>query len=108
MLLLPDFRDSASAVVGLRPVVFGLGTLMRGAPVLFLLGSAMTRTPPGTVKPVLFCEIFLFPLSGHGKQKSHIESHYPTQAKMRLEWGTPAFAPCICCRCDKNYGAVVP
>jgi len=45
------------------------------------------------VKPVLFCEIFLFPLSGHGKPKSHIESHYPTQAKERLEWGTQHLLP---------------
>src|ERR1700678_4135202 len=32
-------------------------------------------------------------LGGVGYGKPHIESHYPTQAKVRLEWGTQHFLP---------------
>jgi hypothetical protein len=32
--------------------------------------------------------IFLFALGTRGNRKLHIESHDPTQAKGRLEWGT--------------------
>ena len=43
-------QNPANAIVGLRPIVFGPGTLWRGAPVLFLWGSAMTQAPKGRLK----------------------------------------------------------
>ena len=34
-----------------------------------------------------------FPWAAAAKEKRHIDSHYPTQAKGRLEWGTQHFLP---------------
>jgi hypothetical protein len=39
--------------------------------------------------PVLY-----FPWADVAKEKWHIGSHYPTQAKERLEWGTQHLLPC--------------
>src|ERR1700678_3304564 len=36
---------------------------------------------------------FYFPWAGVANGKGHIESHYPTQAKVRLEWGTQHLLP---------------
>src|ERR1700677_3932951 len=40
-----------------------------------------------------FCGISYFPWAGAANRKRHIESHYPTQAKGRLEWGTQHLLP---------------
>ena len=34
-----------------------------------------------------------FPWAAAANEKRHIDSHYPTQAKGRLEWGTQHFLP---------------
>jgi hypothetical protein len=34
-----------------------------------------------------------FPWAGLVNGEWHIESHYPTQAKVRLEWGTQQLLP---------------
>jgi hypothetical protein len=54
-----------------------------------------------TARQVRFavCGFSYFPWVGGANGKSHVESHYPTQAKERLEWGTRHFV-----RCSQNYG----
>jgi hypothetical protein len=42
---------------------------------------------------VPFCGIFYFPWAGVANGRLHISSHYPTQAKVRLEWGTQHLLP---------------
>jgi hypothetical protein len=44
-----------------------------------------------------------FPWARVANGKLQIESHYPTQAKGRLEWGTQHFLPVW----QKNYGALI-
>jgi hypothetical protein len=54
----------------------------------------------------------LFPWIGVANEKWHIDSHYPTQAKGRLEWGTQrwlGFRPLHMVRINtKGTGSAVP
>jgi hypothetical protein len=52
-----------------------------------------TQSPHGSAKPVPLLRNFYFPWAGVADGTWHIESHYPTQAKRGLEWGTQHLLP---------------
>src|ERR1700677_721613 len=49
-----------------------------------------SSVPKGQAKPVAFYGIFYFLWARVTDGKWHINSHYPTQANRRLEWGEPS------------------
>jgi hypothetical protein len=52
-----------------------------------------SSVPNGQAKPVAFYGIFYFLWARVADEKWHFNSHYPTQANRRLEWGTQHLLP---------------